>query len=198
MPPFWEVVGFDTVLTVICYIKQRFMLVLLLGIKNQNEQASTQPQPSRTNKISLIYHLCDAARWHCVTPINLETEMVIYMFNQCPQCYSTRVVSLNSGRKVFGVLGTVLGAIAGISLVIASGGTGSAGALARTSGTALVLGNLGRAMSSGVINGVIGGQAGIALGRMLDDDVLDNYECLKCSHTFKKDKAPNSASQSAA
>lgn len=119
------------------------------------------------------------------------------MFNQCPQCYSTRVVPLNNGRKVFGVLGTVLGAIAGISLAIASRPIGGASTLVRTASAALALSSLGRVISSGVINGAIGGQAGITLGRMLDDDVLDNYECLKCSHTFKVNKPRTTAEQSA-
>src|SRR5699024_12073214 len=84
-----------------------------------------------------------------------------------------------------GTAGTSLGVFAGVALAISSSPASGANTVIRATGAAIALGSLSKAISNGALNGVLGGQAGIALGRMLDDEVLDNYECLKCSHTFK-------------
>ncbi|HLR17259.1 MAG TPA: hypothetical protein VK099_05240 [Alcanivoracaceae bacterium] len=107
------------------------------------------------------------------------------MITQCPQCFSTRTAPLTRARVILGTAGTILGVIAGVALAISSSPASGANTVIRATGAAIALGSLSKAISNGALNGVLGGQAGIALGRMLDDEVLDNYECLKCSHTFK-------------
>lgn len=103
----------------------------------------------------------------------------------CPSCNSERIDKKNYGKKV----GTAVGGTAGF----AGGATGAtAGAEA---GAALgiiggpvgaIAGGFAGAIVGGLLGAVAGGFAGQKAGEMVDEHILDNYECLDCGHSFSK------------
>lgn len=109
---------------------------------------------------------------------------------QCPRCASVRITSLNTGRKAGGAIGTLAGAAIGLPRVMTAAATGSRvgasfGLLAGPAGIAT------GSIAGGIIGALIGGASGCitgtALGELLDQNVLDNYRCLDCRHSFSHD-----------
>ncbi|MDR9498891.1 MAG: hypothetical protein RI556_06930 [Hydrogenovibrio sp.] len=100
----------------------------------------------------------------------------------CPKCGSHKVVTQNTARKIGGGVGLVGGATAGF--LGARGGmvAGSAfGPVGSLSGA--IIGGLTGAASCGIV--------GAHLGERIDQNVLDNFLCDECGHTFSySDKEP--------
>lgn len=88
----------------------------------------------------------------------------------CPNCRSSNIATVNKARKIGGAVGAAIGAINGAK---AGARNGMVSAIA----TATI----------GAINGGISGCiAGSVLGATLDDEILNNFQCLSCGHTFNR------------
>ena len=81
---------------------------------------------------------------------------------QCPKCQSERIDVLNSGKKAFGTIGTIVGCVGGV--------------VAGLSG-ARVIGGM-------FVGGIAGGTTGAALGEVVDENILNNFHCLDCRYKF--------------
>lgn len=105
------------------------------------------------------------------------------MILQCPSCKSIRIAANHTGRKVCASVGTLAGAASGIAAAASGGRIGLAvGAVAGPAGS--VLAGLTGAMIGGAVGAIVVGSAGAALGDFVDENILDNFECLQCGHTF--------------
>ena len=105
---------------------------------------------------------------------------------QCPNCKSSHIHIQNIGKKAGGFIGTTAGASAGITAAMSGARIGATvGAIAGPPGVAL--GTVAGAILAGVTGGIFGGTAGAALGEVVDNNILDNFECLKCGHRFSTD-----------
>jgi hypothetical protein len=100
----------------------------------------------------------------------------------CPNCQSQRVTSRDLARKYFGLAGVLTGMI----------GFTSQAELGQTVGTTLVPLTQPPEIRSDTLNTCLGilfasacvGLAGAKLGALIDDKVLDNYQCLDCHLIF--------------
>jgi len=101
----------------------------------------------------------------------------------CPHCGSTRIDTLNIGRRAGSTLGSAAGATSGVAMALFGAEAGAAvGAVGGPVGA--VFGGLAGAVIAGLLGGAAGSAAGSAVGSVLDDNVFDNYRCLTCGHTF--------------
>lgn len=101
----------------------------------------------------------------------------------CPRCLSPRVDTRNRARKAGSTIGSVAGATGGMAAALAGAETGAVvGSIAGPIGT--VFGGLAGAVIAGLVGSAAGCAAGSAVGGAIDDNVLENYVCLACSHTF--------------
>jgi len=89
--------------------------------------------------------------------------------NNCPRCNSNAVVAHNYARKLGGLVGTIAGTITGLK--------GS-----RVSGDSLS--SLATGLIAALLGATAGCSAGTILGSALDDNVLNNFQCLRCGHRF--------------
>ena len=97
------------------------------------------------------------------------------MYLQCPKCQSSQIGSINQGRKVAASIGSVAG--------------GAEGAIkAMQTIRQLVPANapISTMILAGCVGAVAGGIIGSKLGEFVDDNILDNYQCLRCGYTFSK------------
>jgi hypothetical protein len=101
--------------------------------------------------------------------LNLHNQGVFTMTISCPQCSSTRIQTRNLGRKAGSAIGALAGAARGAALGSAGGPIG-----------AIVGGAAGAVMA-----GLFGGAAvGSRLGSVVDNNLLNNYQCRDCDYTF--------------
>lgn len=101
----------------------------------------------------------------------------------CPRCNSRHVDTLNIGRRAGGTLGSVAGATGGVAMALSGAEAGAVvGAIGGPVGS--IFGGLAGAVIAGLIGSAAGNAAGSVVGGALDDNVLDNYRCLSCGHTF--------------
>jgi hypothetical protein len=49
-----------------------------------------------------------------------------------------------------------------------------------------VVGGLAGALFGGFIGGVLAVRQALNCGEFVDDNILDNYQCLRCGYTFSK------------
>ncbi|ERS11495.1 hypothetical protein Q673_11030 [Marinobacter sp. EN3] len=111
------------------------------------------------------------------------------MNEQCPKCLSERIGKNNYGKKAAGVVGAAAGVYGGYASAIAGARTGAmVGAMAGP------VTGIGGAVIGGLLGGVTGVSAGIILGDVLDEQVLDNFRCLGCGHSFSKESEPEEES----
>lgn len=104
---------------------------------------------------------------------------------QCPKCNSTNIDKKNYGKRAGTVVGAGAGAVAGWGGAAAGAKAGAAiGAFAGPIGAAAggIFGSITGALLGGTAGGVIGSKA----GEVVDENVLDNYRCLKCDFEFSK------------
>ena len=101
------------------------------------------------------------------------------MTTKCPNCQSDRVVTKDYAKKTCGFLGMIGGA--------ASGTTGTL-AGAEIGGTIGIIGGpvgvtIG-AIFVALVGAATGGIACAKLGELIDEKILDNYQCLACNYVF--------------
>ncbi|BBA42627.1 MULTISPECIES: hypothetical protein [Burkholderia] len=103
--------------------------------------------------------------------------------NGCPHCSSTRIDTLNIGRRAGSMLGSAAGATSGVAMALSGAEAGAAvGAIGGPIGA--VFGGLAGAVIAGLLGSAAGSIVGSAVGGVLDDNVFDNHRCLSCGHTF--------------
>lgn len=107
----------------------------------------------------------------------------------CPHCQSEQVVTRNYARRTGGAIGTVAGGYGGYTAALTGARIGSAaGSILGPPGVAI--GGLAGAIIGGFVGALAGGTAGIALGEVIDNKILDNYQCLSCRFTFSLSDEP--------
>jgi hypothetical protein len=111
---------------------------------------------------------------------------------QCPRCQSFRIGRNNYGKKSAGLLGASAGAYGGY-IAVASGARAGAllGGAAGPGGAAI--GGISGAVIGALLGGSTGASAGVALGSVLDERVLDNHRCMECHLSFSAE--PDSTAQ---
>lgn len=103
--------------------------------------------------------------------------------HSCPHCSSTRIETLNVGRRTGSTIGSVAGATSGFAMALSGAEAGAAvGAVGGPVGA--VFGGLAGAVVAGLLGSAAGSVAGSAVGAVLDDNVFNNYRCLTCGHGF--------------
>ena len=109
------------------------------------------------------------------------------MAHQCPKCGFRNIDTRNYGRKAGAGVGAVAGGTLGYLGMASSAFAGAKiGAKAfRATGPA---GAAVGAFAGAIIGALAGASAGATLGgkagSAVDDNLLDNYRCLECGHTF--------------
>lgn len=88
------------------------------------------------------------------------------MQSTCPNCQSSNIATLNKARKIGGAVGAAIGAINGAKAGAQNG--------------------MVSAIATATIGAISGGIAGCIAGSTLDDEILDNFQCLSCGHTFNR------------
>jgi hypothetical protein len=108
----------------------------------------------------------------------------------CPKCQSEQVVTRNYARKTGGAIGTIAGGIGGLSAALNGARLGgiTGGLILGPPGVAY--GGMAGAILGGFVGALAGGSAGIALGEVVDNKILDNYQCLCCQFTFSPSDEP--------
>ncbi|MGS1052761.1 hypothetical protein ACVCIC_28775 [Burkholderia glumae] len=102
---------------------------------------------------------------------------------RCPHCDSTRIDTLDLGRRTGGTIGSVAGATGGFAMALSGAEAGAAvGAIGGPVGS--ILGGLAGAVIAGLLGGAAGGAAGSAVGAAIDDNLLPNYRCRSCGQVF--------------
>ncbi|WP_257250941.1 hypothetical protein [Burkholderia cepacia] len=102
---------------------------------------------------------------------------------RCPHCNSSRIDTLNVGRKAGSTIGSVAGATSGMAMAFSGAEAGAAvGAIGGPLGS--VFGGLAGAVIAGLLGSAAGCAAGSAVGAAIDENVLDNHRCMSCGHTF--------------
>lgn len=105
------------------------------------------------------------------------------MSEQCPKCRSIRIGKNNYAKKTAGVVGASAGAYGGFAAATTGARAGAAlGIVAGPVGAAAS--GIGGAVIGALLAGAYGASAGVILGDVLDDRVLDNYRCLDCGYSF--------------
>ena len=109
---------------------------------------------------------------------------MITMMKKCPNCQSERIVTKDVAKKTCGFLGMV-------GAASATTGTLSGAELGSTIGMiggppGATLGTLAGAILGALIGVATGGVASAKLGEVIDDSILDNYQCLACNYVFSQ------------
>jgi len=111
------------------------------------------------------------------------------MNSQCPCCGSYHVKQRNYAQKTLSAIGTVAGAGAGIRAVLYGGNVGiRLGVIAGPPGIAV--GTLVGVIFGAMVSGDFGCKLGAAVGKEIDQNILDNHECQACGNTFSKALVP--------
>ena len=108
------------------------------------------------------------------------------MSEQCPNCLSRRIGKKNYGKKAAGVVGASAGTYGGYAAATAGAHAGAKLGIVAGPGGATV-GGIGGAIIGALLGGATGASAGVILGDVLDDRVLDNLRCLDCGYSFSTD-----------
>ena len=103
--------------------------------------------------------------------------------NICPLCRSPRITSRDWGRKVAGVIGCAAGAAGGFYGCLRTPHLSLSTGLA-FSPSASALNGVAGAVLSALTGTAIGCEVGTAVGEQIDHYLLNNFECLDCSHAF--------------
>lgn len=102
---------------------------------------------------------------------------------RCPHCDSTRIDTLDVGRKTGGTIGSVAGATGGFAMALSGAEAGVAvGAIGGPVGS--IFGGLAGAVMAGLLGSAAGCAAGSVVGAAIDDNLLPNYRCRACGHVF--------------
>jgi hypothetical protein len=103
----------------------------------------------------------------------------------CPRCKSSKIITLDHGRKIGGMVGAVAGAARGTSATLGGAKTGDA--LSTVAGpSGVILGSLAGIVMDALICGAAGCTTGAIAGEAIDENLLNNYQCQACGFTFGK------------
>ena len=103
---------------------------------------------------------------------------------RCPACGSCSIHTKNHAHKVGGTLGAGVGVMSSLSGVAQGASSGAALAFRFTSSTQ-PLTRISAAVLGALVGGAIGCATGAALGQVIDDTILNNYQCLRSYHSFQ-------------
>lgn len=107
------------------------------------------------------------------------------MKTYCPLCGSHHVQTKNKARKLGGAIGTASGATGAIVAARKGAAVGShIGLWFGPTGSSI--GGITGAIISAFIGGFTGGSVGIRLGELIDNNILDNFECDSCGAQFSE------------
>ena len=101
----------------------------------------------------------------------------------CPKCQSPRIRSNDYAKKICAFIGTVAGALSASS----QAGRYTMGAVNRFVVGRFPIPPIGRSANTiinALVAGTAGGAAGARLGEFIDTQILKNFQCLDCKHTF--------------
>jgi len=106
------------------------------------------------------------------------------MTMHCPRCKSTHLDTKDYARKAGGAVGTAAGVAIGASAATVGGEVGLAiGTLAGPLG--MIIGGGAGTIIGALVGGTMGCVTGVKLGEVVDNNVFNNYRCLKCGYTFR-------------
>lgn len=101
----------------------------------------------------------------------------------CPKCQSSQVVTRHDARKVMGTVGAVAGTVGGVASTVRGAQVGmQVSAIAGPA--AQFIGGLCGAVIGGFVGGAAGCQTGALVGDYVDQNLLDNQQCLSCGYQF--------------
>ena len=103
---------------------------------------------------------------------------------RCPTCGSPNIKTKNHAKKIGGTLGTGVGVMSNLSGVAQGTSSGAALAFRFTSSTQ-PLTRISAAVLGALVGGAVGCATGAAFGQVIDDTILNNYQCLRCHHSFQ-------------
>jgi len=110
------------------------------------------------------------ARWHQGgTPLPV-----------CPTCHSSQIETRNRARKLGGTIGALSGAAS--AMFAASAKTRAVAGLAGGPGAAFSI--ITSSVLAALISGAASSATGVRLGEVIDENILNNYFCHSCGHTF--------------
>lgn len=104
---------------------------------------------------------------------------------QCPCCGSYRIKQRNHAQKTLATIGMLAGASTGIRTVLYGGRIGMRlGMVAGPPGgtVGMVIGGIFGAF----VSGGFGCSLGTAVGKQIDESILNNYLCCDCECTFSQ------------
>jgi hypothetical protein len=108
--------------------------------------------------------------------------------SSCPKCQAGNIEARHYGRRVGSAIGTVAGAVRSASAALAGAETGAAFGLVAGGPIGSACGGIAGAVVAALVGGTAGGAIGAAIGEMADTNILNNYRCHACGHTFSLNK----------
>lgn len=102
----------------------------------------------------------------------------------CPNCGSSHTQIKNHGKKLGGALGACAGVLGSLSSAVKGPRIGAVLRL-RAAAPSSSVSSLTTIVLGALTSGATGCSTGSALGRVIDEAVLDNYLCLRCRHSFQ-------------
>ena len=107
------------------------------------------------------------------------------MITKCPNCRSDRIVTKDVAKKTCGILGIVGGAASATTGTLSGAELGgTVGLLLGPGGT--TLGAFAGALLAALVAGTTGALTGARLGEVIDNKILNNYQCLACNFVFSQ------------
>lgn len=101
----------------------------------------------------------------------------------CPACESHQTTPRHHARRIGGAVGAAAGAISAATAALSGAELGAAVGIAGGP-FGMLCGALGGAVIAGLAGAAAGCATGAALGNAIDQNVLDNWHCHGCGHTF--------------
>lgn len=99
----------------------------------------------------------------------------------CPACGASSLQIKNHAQKLAGILGASVGVVRALSGGFLGAGSGAF----QLAVSASSLTRISTAVLGAFVEGALGCSAGAAFGKVLDETVLSNYQCLRCHHSFQ-------------
>ena len=103
----------------------------------------------------------------------------------CPKCNSTRLGRRFVGRRTVASIGTIAGSLSGAVGALRGAQVGMSLGIIGGPPT-MTIGALAGAALGAMVGGAFGCKIGADLGELVDQDVLNDCECLDCGFSFNK------------
>jgi len=101
----------------------------------------------------------------------------------CPQCGSSNIVTYDFAKKICGAVGAFLGTVLSLSAAIAMSRRSP---IPTPSHPVVLTGQAGEFLRLVVFGAATGYTAGLKLGQAIDENLIENFECMTCGCTFSK------------